>query len=79
MFLAFDLRVAEKLVSLGVQEDRVVQDAVAFEHLLQLGPDWIVPLVAFRVGAGMNGQDEALRIFMVGKFSELNPTRVYSK
>jgi hypothetical protein len=31
---------------------------VVFEDLLQLGPDWIVPLVAFRVGAGIDQHDE---------------------
>ena len=63
LLFALDFGVAEELARLGVQEDRVVRDAVALEDLLQFRPDRIVLLFVFSLGAGVDRHDEGLADF----------------
>ena len=63
MLFTFDLRVAEELARLGMQEDRVVRDAVVLEDLLQFRPDRIVLLFVFFLGAGVDRHDEGFAGF----------------
>ena len=63
LFLAFDFGVAEKLACFGVQVDRVVRDAVVFEHFLQFRPDRTVALFVFVFGAGVDRHNESFADF----------------
>ena len=63
LLFTLDFGVAEELARLGMQEDRVVRDAVALEDLLQFRPDRIVLLFVFSLGAGVDRHDEGLADF----------------
>ena len=63
LFLAFDFGVAEELARLGMQEDRVVRNAVVFEDLLEFRPDRIVALFVFLLGAGVDRHEERFADF----------------
>lgn len=53
-----DLRESKKLVSLCMQNDRVVVHAVGFEHGNQFRPNRVVAALVFSLGAGMDLHDE---------------------
>ena len=78
LFFALDFGVAEELARFLVQEDRVVRDAVVFEHLLQLWPDRIVALFVFLFGAGIDRHYKSFADFYSWQVFRDNTSRVYS-
>src|SRR5579863_545776 len=58
--LILDLHVGEQLARLRQQEDRVVRDAVRFEHRLELGPDRAMAPLVLGLEAGSDRHHEGL-------------------